>query len=75
MSKAKQKFGGRMKSYHPIWTVIILFQIMILGSTLHGCGMLESRAGDAQAVSFPGPDGSTCYVIYDNGKAVGGNCK
>lgn len=26
------------------------------------------------AINFPGPDGTTCYVIYDSGKAVGGNC-
>jgi len=49
-----------------------LFSDLILH--LSSCG-LTAQGDSATAVSFQGSDGSTCYVIYDSGRAVGGNCK
>lgn len=50
-------------------TCLILIAIVAFNThcaPAHGSGSV--------AINFPGPDGTTCYVIYDSGKAVGGNC-
>jgi hypothetical protein len=42
---------------------------------VQGCGPTESKAGGNYENHWRGADGSDCYVVYDSGRAVGGNCK
>lgn len=49
---------------------------MILTAGLAGlaaCGT-NARANDVHVERMYGPDGVTCYVIMQNGNAIGGNC-
>lgn len=66
-----------MKTRDPVLYVatalLIAGLIIITVAQLTGCGTAEGDG--AYAVSFPGPDGNTCYAIYAGGRAVGGNCK
>ncbi len=54
-----------------------LLVLAVLGAIMvfifEACGT-PTKAGGAYAISFPGPDGTTCYAIYVDGKAVGGGC-
>lgn len=55
--------------------VCLVFWLGMLTSfALQSCGT-ESKAGGNSEVHWRGADGSDCYVVYDSGRAVGGNCK
>lgn len=48
---------------------------LMLGLALSGSGCgTRATASDMHVERIYGPDGSTCYVIVQEGRAVGGNC-
>lgn len=52
--------------------LLALGLIVSLGS-MSACGT-RATANDMHVERLYGPDGSTCYVIVQEGRAVGGNC-
>ena len=51
-----------------IATAIVIAAIV----SLPGCGL--ARATNVMATSIPGPAGYTCFAVYNDGIAIGGNC-
>lgn len=56
-----------------LWIPIAVFGIVFWSSLITSCG--TAQGSGSTAVSFQGPNGTTCYVVYDSGRAVGGNCQ
>lgn len=56
------------------WFAVVALGVFAPALTLQSCGP-SARGSGANATSFPGPNGTTCYVVYDSGRAVGGNCQ
>lgn len=57
--------------------ILSLILVCMMGMILlvaASCGNGAQGAG-VSAQSFAGPNGTTCYVVYANGSAVGGNCQ
>jgi hypothetical protein len=54
--------------------ILFLFFASLV-SLMSSCGVRDSRGGASYASEIPGPGGVRCFVIYDNGNAVGGNCR
>ena len=59
---------------NPILAMLVgaLLTAGIAGSLL-ACGT-NAKANDVHVERLYGPDGTTCYVIMQNGNAIGGNC-
>jgi hypothetical protein len=56
-------------------TVLLILVAAALSMKATGCGIAPAVGSGAYAEEIPGPGGVRCFAIYQDGRAVGGNCQ
>ncbi len=54
-------------------TFFMILILLVLTALTVRCGT-NAKASNTIAQEIPGPAGATCYAIFDDGRAISGNC-